>query len=164
MEDYQYQSLNTAAGEFNDQLAFEITHTDLPITSLRTHQRPSKKELEATLPPGWALFANPNGRYFFERNGYTSYLRPDSTPPLSLYEGYQAREPGTFQVVSDAYCPSCASGEALLRPLPETWRLCFGKDGDGYEQPSFFDGSKRRNISDDPRLGSLPREWQPVQR
>ncbi|KAI0168960.1 HET-domain-containing protein [Hypoxylon sp. FL1284] len=71
---------------------------------------------------------------------------------------------GQYQVVSDCYVHGIMDGEALLGPLPPSWKVQIGHDADGSARPYYVHAASGRRTAEDPRLAGVPvpAEWEPV--
>jgi hypothetical protein len=64
------------------------------------------------------------------------------------------------RVVGEAFCHGIMDGEALLRPLPEHWRIVIRHDRPSNIDCTAFWNSESRQLSPkDPRLGNLSECW-----
>jgi hypothetical protein len=100
MAEYEYKPLNTASGDirlitllpgkFHAPITFGIEHTPLPVPRTKSLQRLTKEEIEKTLPPGWMVFINMEGRFVFEcqEPNFSKYEHPNPDLPTKDYVGY----------------------------------------------------------------------------
>ncbi|KAL7627071.1 hypothetical protein AAE478_003847 [Parahypoxylon ruwenzoriense] len=101
MSIYQYSALanpnvdirlvKLLPGRFHDDLRIALYHVPLirpPAPSRVRLGQAMLKELQQTLPAGWAAWENLEGKYFFEDDGgeITTWIHPDPNVPRSSYE------------------------------------------------------------------------------
>lgn len=71
---------------------------------------------------------------------------------------------GTFLLVGSCYLHGFSSAEAFLGPLPSPWIIQYKPDSFGAQAPYFFNKDTKEETQEDPRLGKLPPEWEPVEK
>ena len=98
MEPYGYKPLNVGAneirilnllpGDFDDDIRLTISHSPLIIPEDAPSQRMSLSELQESLPHGWTIHENFEGRYIFENesNDEVSWTHPDPNLDRARYE------------------------------------------------------------------------------
>jgi hypothetical protein len=65
------------------------------------------------------------------------------------------------EVIGVGHVHGLSDGEPLLGPLPPPWQFRVKPDGTGLRVHYFHNASTGEDCSEDPRLGSLPSDWEP---
>lgn len=74
-------------GRFDDSLRVQIHHASIMEPPEVVDTRMTMPQLQATLPEGWELYRNPEGRYLFRNveNGTSTWEHPDSAIDKATY-------------------------------------------------------------------------------
>lgn len=68
-----------------------------------------------------------------------------------------------YEVIGDCCIGGATYGESLLGPIPAPWRLQMIQDNIGFRTPQFVNTETEARTTDDPRLGSVPRDWEELE-
>lgn len=69
---------------------------------------------------------------------------------------------GRYQVVGECYIHGLMDSESLLGPLPDPWKVLVDFDSNGIYDGRYLNPSTGVVTKGDPRLDSLPVEWERV--
>lgn len=69
---------------------------------------------------------------------------------------------GQFFVVGECYVHGLSDAVGILGPLPDHWIAIIRGDALGRPRPRYISLKHQHEIKDDPRLGSLPSDWERV--
>jgi hypothetical protein len=109
MSTYTYAKLRTEAEEIrlvrllpgkpDEEIAFNIFHSPLiPRERKISTTRLSLKEIQKTLPKGWAVFETLEGRYLFSSDeGPNSWVHPDDTYDRASYDLPEVSEVDSYE-------------------------------------------------------------------
>lgn len=68
-----------------------------------------------------------------------------------------------YEVVSDCYMYGIMDGESLLGPLPSPYKVRYNTNpGASFYVPTYLNTETNTISSQDPRLGSLPQDWESI--
>ncbi|KAI1120026.1 heterokaryon incompatibility protein-domain-containing protein [Nemania abortiva] len=73
-------------------------------------------------------------------------------------------ENGNFRLLGECQVAGFMDDEAVLGQLPRPWRVVVRNRDDGYEWPHYLNEETEVEVEEDPRLGKLPEDWEPLHR